>query len=125
LGRVALAQGDHAEAVQRFRRALSIALEIQFVRVVLSVLVGVAACMFENGQVARGVALCVLVVEHPSSEQDVRERAQESLARYRASLSPGEYAAAVRQGQEGDLEGVVQAVQAELASFMDGQGETI
>jgi ATP/maltotriose-dependent transcriptional regulator MalT len=117
LAMAACALRDPPAARQHFQQALQIAMDIQFVSLTLSVLMGIGQLLLSYGQPERGIELLAFVRQHPASERETRDRAQQCLEHYRAELAPELFAAASQRGQQGDLQTVAGALQTELPSL--------
>jgi predicted ATPase/DNA-binding CsgD family transcriptional regulator len=116
LGATGCALGDHQTACQHFRRALEVAMDVQFMPLVLSIVSGIAESFIKTGRAERGVELLALVRGHPASERETRDMADECLERYRPALASEVFAAAVERGQDEPLASVVAALQSELTA---------
>jgi ATP/maltotriose-dependent transcriptional regulator MalT len=117
LARSASAQGDHAQAAQYFLRALRIAVDVRFVSLTLSLLVGTGRLMSQMGRAERGVELLALVLHHPGSEEETRERAERLLDQQRVGMDREQFALASDRGRGQRLEVEVEDVQVALTSM--------
>jgi DNA-binding NarL/FixJ family response regulator len=124
LGRSALAQGDLALAGARLHRALEIASGVRFVSLVLSLLASTGDLLLRAGGTHRGIQLLAHVLNHPGSEEDVREQAQRLLDQQRREMDQDLFASASDQGRNQRLEAVVDAALQDLAS-MERQGVSL
>lgn len=116
LGTAACAMRDYQRACQHLRQALQIAMDIQYIPLILSILIGVGQLLLRTGQQERGTELLALTRHHPASDRETRDRAQEWLDRYQAELASELFAAAVQRGQNSDLEVVTTALPAVLTA---------
>ena len=114
IARVSLATEAHEDARRRLRQALSIAEEIQFWPLVLSILVDVGRLLVESGQSAVGIELLALVRQHAAAKHETRTRAAEELQRSRARVDAALFTRSVAQG-EGDLKSILRSLQPVLA----------
>lgn len=119
LGVADCALGDYQASRQHFLQALQITTDMQFVPLTLSILIGVGELLRQIKQPERGIELVALVLHHPASEHETKERAEQLLNRYQASLSPELLATAIQHRTIDDLETVVSTVQSELAAPLD------
>jgi tetratricopeptide (TPR) repeat protein len=91
------------EARQYFRQALTIATEIGARPVALNVLVGWATLLSagesEDSPQEQAIELLVLVLYHPASEQETKDRANRLLDELASSLPPESVAAARERGK--------------------------
>lgn len=88
LGETALLAGDTAGAARHFRAAIEIGLETDMLPVVLAALAGLARVQALEGQHPRALELALLVLNHPASLQEDKNRAQQMLSELALSLSP-------------------------------------
>jgi tetratricopeptide (TPR) repeat protein len=111
LGYVTCALGEYEASGRHFRTALQMAMEIGALAVVLDSLVGLATLLAASdpGEAAAGqaVELLAFALAHPSSTQEIRDRAELLLAELEGRLSPSVAAAAKERGRARDLEEIV------------------
>jgi hypothetical protein len=112
LGDVALAEGDRAAALRRYRQALESTLHVQADLLVsgvdyrLDVMAGWAAALAgTDGE--RAVELAALARYHPTGGEEAQEKAQRLLDELRGQLAPAAFAAEERRGRSRDLEATV------------------
>lgn len=117
LGRVAAAQGEMGDAKHLFLDALFIATEIEAMTVTLAALVEMADLFRIEGEREFAIELLALVLAHPSSDEDTRERGEKILARSASDLSPEVVRAARETGMIANLEETV-------AALLGGREET-
>ena len=127
LGNVALAMGDYPEAKRYYQQALKIPIDIRTVRASLDVLVGLATLLAHTERgvregnaallVERASELVALVLHHPASVKETRERAQRLLDELQAELPPAVFAAAEERGQARDLQATVAELLVELEEY--------
>jgi LuxR family maltose regulon positive regulatory protein len=79
---------------------------------ILEILTGVAMLLDKVGDQECAVALLTVAVQHPASEQTIREEAQRVLARLQTEVAPEVFAAGVERGKALKLETVI-------AEFLD------
>ncbi|MBE7468341.1 MAG: tetratricopeptide repeat protein [Anaerolineales bacterium] len=115
LGRVHYALGEGQEATQSFMTALRMAIESRAAPVALDILIGLATPIVHPEVGVTGVALnlkeqaiewLALVLSHPASRQDTKDRAARLLAELESQLPPQISAAARARGQTRSLEAV-------------------
>jgi predicted ATPase/DNA-binding SARP family transcriptional activator/Tfp pilus assembly protein PilF len=90
LGLVELAEGKSTEAMKRFSRALSYAWEIERSPEVLDVLIGVAELKARDGELEEAKSLVKVVIRHPATSHEVRERAGVLLEEIEAEVGRSE-----------------------------------
>jgi len=116
LGRVQYALGEGQEATQSFMTALRMAIESQAAPIALDTLLGLATPLVHPEVGVTEVALTLkekalkwltLVLSHPASRHDTKDRAARLLAELESHLPPQVSAAARARGQTRSLEAVV------------------
>ena len=116
LGATASGLGDYPTACRHFRQSLEIAVNIHFVPLILSNVVGIGQLLLRTGQPEPGVELLAFAHHHPATERVTKDHAQRWLDLSRAQLAPERFAAATDRGQSSHLEAVMASVQAALAA---------
>jgi ATP/maltotriose-dependent transcriptional regulator MalT len=116
LGQAATALRNALEARQHFREALSLGLEMQLAPPLLETIVGIARLFAMEGVAVRAIELLSLVLNHPASHQELRDRATRLLNQLEAEGSPPWYVAAQEHGQALILENIAAELLAEFLS---------
>jgi hypothetical protein len=115
LGYTTCALGEYEASGQHFREALRIAMEIGSLWMALDGLVGLARLLTASdpGEAAaeQAVELLALVLHHPTSSQEAKDRAAPLLTELEGRLSPAVAAAAKERGQARSLQAVVEEYQ--------------
>lgn len=123
LGQAACALGEYETARQYLHEALSIAHEIHYVSLTLSLLAAAGNLFVRAGKAAYGLGVLSLAAHHTAGEHETRQQAQQWLDDYRARLSPALFATTTKNGRSQPLEPTVTAVLAELATLTISAGE--
>ncbi|GIV98517.1 MAG: hypothetical protein KatS3mg057_3174 [Herpetosiphonaceae bacterium] len=110
LGTLACEPGDYATSTEHFDRALKVAVDIQAIPEVLSILIGIADRLVRQGATEEAIQLAAVVLSHPASYQLTKQGAENLLAQLRAELSPEVVAAAYERGSARAFEEVVAAL---------------
>jgi ATP/maltotriose-dependent transcriptional regulator MalT len=119
LGTATCALGDYQAARQYFHRALEIAVDIQFVPLTLSILIGIGELLIQTDRQEQGLQLLAFTYHHSGSDQETKDRAQKYLTRYQAELSPELFTPATQRGQTADFETIIATVQLELSPTLE------
>jgi ATP/maltotriose-dependent transcriptional regulator MalT len=82
LGTVALQLGDYERARHQLRAALELAVAIEFVPLIFSLLIQIGAYFLQTGKSSPGLHLLALTTRHPESERATKDRAAQLLARF-------------------------------------------
>jgi tetratricopeptide (TPR) repeat protein len=111
LGYTTCALGDYEAAGRHFREALQTGMEIGSLWIAMDSLVGLAGLLpaRDPGEAAaeQAVELLAFVLQHPSSTQEARDRAELLLAELEGRLSPAAVAAAKARGQARNLLAII------------------
>jgi predicted ATPase/DNA-binding SARP family transcriptional activator len=111
LGDVTCALREYQASGQYFRDALTMAIEIETIPVALEGLVGLAVLFTANkpgdAECKQAAELLTLVLHHPASSQETKDRAACLLAELEAQLPPQAVASAQERGRTRTLEAVV------------------
>ncbi len=99
LGHIGLLTGDDEEAEKLFRAAIQAGLSMQSLALVLDALVGIAALRSREGQKIEALALATLILHHPATRSETKEKAEPLSAELTETL-PAEQAAAARSQGE-------------------------
>ncbi len=87
MSRSIFALGNDTEAGRLWRVSLRIAIETQGVFIALESLVGIASLQAKQGDMEHALKLLLIVLHHPSSIQDTRDRAQRLQRELEAQLT--------------------------------------
>jgi predicted ATPase/DNA-binding CsgD family transcriptional regulator len=113
LGKVSTSMGEIAEARNYLRQSLTISKEIGFVRDVINLIYEFARLRVAQKNPEHAVELLALVIQHPDSKQlrwlegSIRDSANALLSKLEDELSHETFAAALKRGQELELDEVV------------------
>ena len=112
LGGVRYAQRALEEAHQHYQEALQLASEIQAVPVELDALAGLTAIWISKNDISSEQAceLASLIVHHPASTKDVKDRAEQLLSKQESQLPAEKFFAAKERGAKRLFEEVVEEV---------------
>jgi predicted ATPase/predicted negative regulator of RcsB-dependent stress response len=91
------------EAPTYYTDALQIALDDQTDRVSTDVIRGIAQRLATDGRLEEAVSLLALVVDHPASDYETRQKAQALLSELAAELPSDRFTLAMHQGRREDL----------------------
>jgi tetratricopeptide (TPR) repeat protein len=100
LGDAAMLAGDVPEAGKIFREALQSAVEAQAIPIALDALLGLGNLHAQTGEPESALLLCSYVIEHPSSEEETRNRAEQLRAALESKLGAKQSAAALTAATE-------------------------
>ena len=117
LSRSLLALGDEAAAARGWREALRVSTETQGLFVALEALTGIATLQAKRGENKQALELLFIVLEHPASVQDTKDRAEQLRSQLEAQLTRQQIEAAQARAQAKTLE---IAVDEELKQKEDG-----
>lgn len=113
LSKVALSLGRIAEAEKYLVQSLRITKEIGFIRDIINLLYEYARLLVAQDNLEGAAELLALVIQHPASqlyrmlEGRIRDSAKGLLAKIEADLSPQAYTAALKRGQELELDEII------------------
>jgi len=88
LGKATLAMGDLQEAEVFFHAAFKAAVETGAIPISLSILVSMAELLMQQGNPQRALECLLIVVSHPGSEQETRDRAERLFPLLEKQISP-------------------------------------
>jgi hypothetical protein len=88
MSRSVFALGNEAEAERGWRESLRIANETRGAWVALEALVGIASLQAKRGECKRALELLLVVLNHPASIQETKDRAAHLRADLEAQLTP-------------------------------------
>ncbi len=99
LGLVACEAGDYARARGYLSQALKMELRLGAVANALFDLVTLAKLLSETGEPERAAELLGLVLNHPMTSNEAKERAEPLMGKLRLTLSPGDMETALERGR--------------------------
>jgi hypothetical protein len=102
-----LALGNDAEAASVLHEAVRITTETQGTFVTLAALVGIAALRAKQSKTERALELLFIVLDHPASMQDTRDRAEQMRSELEAQLTRQQVEAAQARAQAKTFEAAV------------------
>jgi tetratricopeptide (TPR) repeat protein len=105
-----LVLGNDAEAAHILHEAVRITTETQGTFVTLAALAGIAALLAKRGKTERALELLLIVLEHPASVQDTRNRAEQLRNELEAQLTKQQVEAAEARAQAKTFEDAVDEV---------------
>ena len=120
LGEVAADEGDDDEAQRHYREALTLVAELRAVPIGLLTLVSVAYGLAVWGRLAQAVEIFTLVATHALVNREDQGRATRLRADLAERMDPATYEAALKRGQEIDMETMLTALtlQAESGQWL-------
>jgi predicted ATPase/transcriptional regulator with XRE-family HTH domain len=104
MGRSVFALGNGAEAERIWRDSLRIAIETRGTFIALEALLGLASLQAKRGDVEQALELLWIVLDHPTSIQDTRNRAAQLRIEWEAQLTKQQVEAAQARAQAKTLE---------------------
>ncbi len=107
LSRSLLALGDEAAATRSWREALRISTETQGMFVTLEALTGLATLQAKRGEIEEALELLFIILDHPASIQDTKDRAEQMRGELEAHLTPQQVIAVQTRARSGTLEATV------------------
>jgi tetratricopeptide (TPR) repeat protein len=102
--------GNDIEAERVWREALRIAIEIHGIPVALNALIGLASLLAKRGEVKQALELLLIVMNHPASIQETRDRASHLRAELETQLTPLQIESIKDHAGEITLESVVEGL---------------
>ena len=99
---------NQPEAGAYYAEALQITLDDEIDRVATDTIRGMAKQLATSGRLEDAVALLALIVDHPASDYETRQKAQALLSELAAEVPPDRYALAIHQGHQHDLHQVAE-----------------
>ena len=114
LGQSACGLQAYPSAAQYFQRALEIAAEIQFFPLICTMFISVGELLLNVGMMERGLELLAFIQDHPTSEQETKDRAAQTLKHHQAELAPKQHSAATHGDQSLKLESMIAGMQDDL-----------
>ncbi len=108
LGSIACILGKHPASWEYFYEALETAVELQAVPLVLEVLTGIARLLSREGRSGKALEVLAVVLHHPASDRETRERAEHLRTDLQTALPPEAVAASLARGAEREIEQVLE-----------------
>jgi tetratricopeptide (TPR) repeat protein len=108
MSRSILAQGNETDANRGWREALHITRETQGTFVALEALVGIAMLKAKQGNIDQALEFSLIVLNHPASLQETKDRADRLRAELETQLTPGQIDAIQVHAAEETFEAVVE-----------------
>jgi len=115
MSRSVFALGDDAEAERLWRKSLRIAVETRGIFIALEALAGFASLHAKRGDIEQALELLLIVLNHPSSIQDTRNRAEILRVELESRLTPQQIQAVQAQAQKQSLDQVVNELLGQLS----------
>jgi hypothetical protein len=119
MGRSILALRNEAEAEHIWRESLRLAIEMQGTPVALEALAGLASLQAEEGDMEYALELLLMVLNHPASFQETKNRASDLRADLEAQLTPTQIEAIQTHAAEKTFEAVVEDLLKKPRIFFD------
>ena len=110
MGRSIFALGNDAEAGRAWRESLRIAIETRGMFVALEALVGLASLPAKRGDPEYALELLLIVLNHPASIQDTRDRAAHLRTELEAQLTSQQVEAAQARAQAKTFDATVDEI---------------
>lgn len=110
LGHVLSAKSETKDACTAYYKALKLAHEQKLVPLALETIAGIANILLRQKDYGEGIMLLAFVVEHPQTEAESRDRAEETLDEARSKVSPKAFEALAAQGKEEDIDKILKLV---------------
>jgi predicted ATPase/transcriptional regulator with XRE-family HTH domain len=117
MGRSVFALGNGFEAERIWRDSLRIAIETRGTFIALEALLGLASLQAERGDVEQALELLWIVLNHPTSIQDTRNRAAQLRLEWEAQLTKQQVEAARARAQTKTFEAALE----EFLRFPEGE----
>jgi hypothetical protein len=108
MGGSILALGNDAEAGRIWREALHIATDIHATRVALETLAGIASVQAKRGECEQALELLLIVLNHPASILETKDRAARLRAELEPQLTPSQIETIQTKAGENTLESAVE-----------------
>ena len=102
------AQGNDVEAERGWREALHVTMETQGDFVALEALVGIATLKAKQGNIEQALELLLIVLSHPASLPETKNRADRFRAELEAHIPPTQIEAIQARAREKSFEAVVE-----------------
>ncbi|HLO18427.1 MAG TPA: tetratricopeptide repeat protein, partial [Anaerolineales bacterium] len=110
MGRSIFALGNDSEAAHTWREAIRIATETQGMLVVQDAMVGFAGLHAKHGNAKYALELLLVVLHHPATVQETKNRASLLRPGVQAQLTPEEIQSAQRLAESKKFESLVEAI---------------
>jgi hypothetical protein len=105
-----LALGNEAEAGRVWRKSLRIAIDTRGTPVALEVLAGFVDLQAKRGTMEHALDLLLIVLNHPASFQETKDRAEALRAELEAQLTSQQVEAAQTRAKAKTFEAAVEAI---------------
>jgi predicted ATPase/DNA-binding XRE family transcriptional regulator len=115
MSRSVFALGNDTEAGRVWRESLRIAVETRGTFVALEALVGLASLQAKRGDVEHAIELLLIILNHPASMQDTKNRAEILRVELESRLTPQQIQAVQAQAQKQSLDQVVNELLGQLS----------
>lgn len=109
-GDIGLAMGHDQSAKDHYLEALTITSDIGLVPLTMYALAGIARLLVKEGEKEQALELFELILQHPASEQDGRNTAQQGVSDLQTELPSRVFTAARKRGKKANLETAVHLV---------------
>jgi predicted ATPase/DNA-binding SARP family transcriptional activator len=110
MGQSLFALGNEVEAGRVWRESLRIAAEIHGMPVALDALVGLASLRAKRGDAQSALDLLLIVLNHPASNQETKDRAEKLRRELKPRLTPQQIQAAQAKARELRVDQVINQV---------------
>lgn len=119
LGVIALIQGNHAQSRRLLLESLQEAIAIGAPPIMLTSLMGIAELFMGQGDLTTAVRLATLVINHPASRAEAKQRAGRLLSHLETQFFADDLRMALQQGARDDLEATAARVEEHLAALIE------
>lgn len=110
LGDAALISGEFTEARKFYLDALPLSIEAEAIPIALDALWGLAKLQAQTGEVEHALELSFYILDHPSSEDETRNRAGQLWEALQPTLNPAQIKKAHTNAQEKTFDSIVNEV---------------
>lgn len=110
--------GQYNVARRQYSDSLQIAAKIEFAPLVLNILFDIGRLLVQFGRIEKGGELFQIVLNHPASDQETKEEAQQTLQEYKEESLPGLVDVSAEQDSIDDLDEIVERTIEELDSLV-------
>jgi predicted ATPase/transcriptional regulator with XRE-family HTH domain len=110
MSRSVFAHGDETEAERGWRESLRIANETRGAWVALEALVGIASVQAKRGDMGQALELLMIVLNHPSSIQETKDRAARLRVELEVDLTSSQIKTIQAHAAERNLENIVEGL---------------
>jgi ATP/maltotriose-dependent transcriptional regulator MalT len=119
LGVIAMIQGNHAQPRRHLLESLQEGIAIGAPPIILNSMMGIAELFMRQGNLTPAVRLAALIVNHPASHAETKERAGLLLTHLEAKLFAADLKIAFQQGARDDLDTAAARLVEQLASLVE------